>query len=192
MMKSIADFFASVEDIPKTSMDKIVSLSTLKSYKKKEFIAKIGEVPSNFYILRSGVVRSYYVDEKGKEYIRHVFIPPSTTGSLGSLIMENPSLLSYDCLTDCEVYEVNFKKFKKLVRKDIHIANLYAKILENIFLAFEDKIYDLTVLDGTQRYLKLKNQIPEIGNLIPQYHIASYLNISPVQLSRIRKELFSK
>lgn len=65
-------------------------------------------------------------------------------------------------------------------------------MLESIFLLLESRIYDLSVLDATERYLKLKNEISNIEEFIPQYHIASYLNISPVQLSRIRKEIYSK
>ena len=53
------------------------------------------------------------------------------------------------------------------------------------------KRYDLDVLskDARTRYLELRNLIPQIDNLIPQYQIASFLNITPVQLSRIRSEI---
>ena len=44
-------------------------------------------------------------------------------------------------------------------------------------------------MDATQRYLKLCKKIPDIESLIPQYQIASYLGITPVQLSRIRKKM---
>jgi hypothetical protein len=44
-------------------------------------------------------------------------------------------------------------------------------------------------LNATESYIKLRKQIPDIDSLIPQYQIASYLSISPVQLSRIRKKL---
>ncbi len=54
------------------------------------------------------------------------------------------------------------------------------------------RISELSSLNATERYVKLKKEIPDIDNLIQQYHIASYLNITPVQLSRIRKELYSK
>ena len=54
----------------------------------------------------------------------------------------------------------------------------------------EKRIFDLSSLDAKQRYLKLRKFIPEIDALIPQYHIASYLNITPVQLSRIRKDIY--
>lgn len=75
---------------------------------------------------------------------------------------------------------------------DNDIAVIYANVLESIFLLLEDKSYDLSALNATELYLKLKKQIPDIENLIPQYHIASYLNVSAVQLIRIRKEIYSK
>jgi hypothetical protein len=56
----------------------------------------------------------------------------------------------------------------------------------------ENRIHDLTSLDATELYLKLKSESPEIEKLIPLYHIASYLNVTPVQLSRIRRDLYKK
>lgn len=191
-MKFLADFISSIEDIPKESLDKFMALIRHKKLKKGDSIAKTGQIPNDIYILSEGIIRSFYTDESGKEYIRHLFTPYRATGALGALILKKPSKLSYDCLSDCEVYAINFKDFKALTLKDKKIANLYATVLEIVFLTLESKIYDLSVLDATERYLKLKRHIPNIENLIPQYHIASYLNITPVQLSRIRKKLYSK
>ena len=178
--------------ISKKSTDKLLSLIRYTELKKGETIAKVGEIPKDIYLLKEGVVRSFYTDEKGKDYIRHIFTSYRTTGALGALILDKPSRLSYDCLSDCELYAINFKDFKNLTKKDKELSCLYSSVLEIIFLILESKIHDLSVLNATERYLKLKKQIPDIENLIPQYHIASYLNITPVQLSRIRKEIYSK
>ena len=191
-MKFLTDFISSIGHIPQKSVGKLLSLIRFKELKKGDSIGSEGEISKDIYILKSGVIRSFYTDEKGKDYIRHIFTPLRATGALGAMILNKPSRLSYDCLSDCEVYSINFNDFKKLTYKDKNLANLYASILEIIFLTLESKIYDLSVLNATERYLKLKKQIPEIENLIPQYHIASYLNITPVQLSRIRKEIYSK
>ena len=191
-MKLLFYFFNEINPIPKKSSDKLFSLVRVKKLKKGDRVVNLGEIPNEFYILKSGVIRSFYTDEKGKEYIRHLFTPFRATGALGALILDKPSRLSYDCLLDCEVYVINFKEFKSLIDKDQSICRLYASALEVIFLTLESKIYDLSVLNATERYLKLKKQNPDIENLIPQYHIASYLNITPVQLSRIRKEIYSK
>lgn len=191
-MKFLSAFINNFHVLPKESYQKLLKISKVKNVLKKGIITKIGEIPNDFYILKSGVVRSYYRDENGKEYIRSLFTPCSLTGSFGALAINKPSKLTYECLTDCQLFAINFKELKKLIPTDIDITILYANALESIFLLFESRIYDLSVLDATERYLKLKQQIPGIDNMIPQYHIASYLNISAVQLSRIRKNIYSK
>ncbi|WP_026777201.1 Crp/Fnr family transcriptional regulator [Polaribacter sp. Hel_I_88] len=191
-MEFLKNFTESFGEIPKTSVQQLVDLAKEVSLKKGEIISKIGQISNSFYIIKTGVVRSYYQDEKGKQYIRTIFTDNRATGCLSSLITEETCKLNYQCLTDCLLYEINFKEFKKQVKKDHHIAILYNRMLESIFLIMESRIHDLSVLDATERYLKLKKEISNIEELITQYHIASYLNISPVQLSRIRKEIYSK
>lgn len=191
-MKILENFINNYKDFPKKSQEALINLATEESYKKNDMLLETGEVAKHFYIIKSGVTRSFYADEKGKQYIRTLFRVNETTSSLGSLLSNKPSKLSYDCLTDCVVYKFDYKEIVKLTKTDLFISNLYITILENIFIMLESKIYDLAVLNATERYLKLKKQIPDIENIIPQYHIASYLNITPVQLSRIRKELYSK
>ncbi|TXD52044.1 MULTISPECIES: Crp/Fnr family transcriptional regulator [unclassified Polaribacter] len=191
-MKNLNKFINNFHVLPADSYKNFYKLTELKKFSNKEILAKYGETPKDLFILKSGIVRSYYTDEKGKEYIRSLFTPFSATGALGALILDKTSDLSYDCLTDCELYAINFKDLKLLALKDKDIAYMYASALESVFLLLESRIYDLTVLNATMRYDQLKKVIPDIENLIPQYHIASFLNISPVQLSRIRKELYSK
>jgi hypothetical protein len=69
---------------------------------------------------------------------------------------------------------------------------LYTKVLEDAYIKKEKRIFELSMLDATDRYLKIKKDLPNIEKQIPQYQIASFLNITPVQLSRIRKDLLMK
>ena len=191
-MKIIASFINNFHELPEQSLKNFLALTELKRFSKKEIITKKGKKPSNLYILKSGVVRSYYSDDRNKEYISSLFTPCSSTGAYGALVSNKPSELSYDCLTDCELFAINFKELKKLISQDLDVSIMYANALEHTFLLLESRIYNLTVLDATKRYINLKKEIPGIENMVPQYHIASYLNVSPVQLSRIRKEIYSK
>ncbi|AUC85002.1 hypothetical protein CW731_06735 [Polaribacter sp. ALD11] len=190
-MDILKKFISTQIDIDEESENKFISLATLKNFKKNDFLSKVGEIATNFYIIRSGMVRSYYIDESGKTHIRNLFSRMKTTGDIGALITGNRTKLHYDCLTDCEIYVINFEKFKDIAKNNHGFSKFYNTMLTKIVLLFESKVYDLSVLNATERYLKLKKEIPEIENLIPQYHIASYLNITPVQLSRIRKEIYS-
>ncbi|MCG1035569.1 Crp/Fnr family transcriptional regulator [Polaribacter sargassicola] len=191
-MKILSYFINRLHKLPKESHQKFLALAELKKFPNKTILSKFNEVPSEFYIIKSGIIRSYYQDNNGKEYIRSLFTTYTAIGAIGSLITNEPSKLAYQCLTDCEVYIINFKKLKQLVLVDNNISIMYSNALENTLLIFEKKIYNLTLNDATERYLALKKEIPDIENLIPQYHIAAYLNISAVQLSRIRKKLYSQ
>lgn len=188
-------FKAFVDNVHKLSSEVFNLFKELvveKKFNRKDKIVSIGDKPTKFYILTTGIARAYTLDKKGKEHIRTLFTPITTFGCLTSLITKKPSLHVYDCLTDCEMYEIDYNKYIELSRKYHEAAIFLVKVHELIFLKVVKRINELSTLSGTERYIKLKKDIPNIDNLIQQYHIASYLNITPVQLSRIRKGLLSK
>lgn len=178
-----------VEELSNESIKQIEDLLVFKTFKKGEIIVNIGDVPKNFYLIKSGIIRAYVLDETGKEHIKNLFRAPHITGPLSSIIKGKKSRTVYECLTDCEVFMGNQLDFVELTKKNHELALLNNRILERIFLIVEDRVRSLTILNATQRYLKALRDFPDIENLIPQYHIAGYLNITNVQLSRIRKKI---
>lgn len=185
----IRHFLPTISD---QSLQLVLENTQEKSFRKGEIITHQGEVPEYFYIIKSGIARAYILDKNKKEHTKTLYFPPSTTGPLVALVSKTPSKTVYDCLTDCTLVEFNYKRFKKQVESNHELALLNLRAMENVYLRIDERVNDLTLLNGTERYLKLQKKIPNIDNLIQQYHIASYLNITPVQLSRIRKTLYSK
>ncbi|WP_435413806.1 Crp/Fnr family transcriptional regulator, partial [Psychroserpens mesophilus] len=148
-----------------------------------------GGMSNNLYFLTSGLMRSVRISERGKEYTKNLYSPISFVGPLSSILTKKPSLLTYEALTDCIVYEADYEDFFKLTQSHIEISNLYNRILEYLFIVYESKQLESISFNATERYQLLKSRIPDIDKQIAQHQIASYLNITPVQLSRIRKEL---
>ncbi|NNK83180.1 MAG: Crp/Fnr family transcriptional regulator [Flavobacteriaceae bacterium] len=182
-------FLNEIGTISENTFKQLSNLSEFKKYSSKIQLAEAGKIPSKVFMLVSGVLRAYISLETGKQHNKRLYSAPSFAGALTSMIKNEPSIIALETLTDCEVIEIDYHGFKQLCENNIEINQLYAKVLELAFIAYEERNLDLMTLSATERYLKLKKQIPGIEDIIPQYQIASYLNITPVQLSRIRKSL---
>ena len=183
------DFLKSKFHVSKETFLILKNLATKRKLKAGEDIVKQGGKSNKIAFLTSGLMRAFCTLESGKQITKNIFSPISFVGAFSSIVKEEPSLLCYEALVDSVVFEINFNEFIKISKTNIDISNFYNRILEHIFIMYERKQLEIMSLNGTERYLSLKKQIPNIDNLIPQYQIASYLNISAVQLSRIRKEM---
>lgn len=183
------DFLKSNFNVSKETFVILKNLSTKKTLTSGDKTIAQGGMSNNLYFLSSGLMRSVRISERGKEYTKNLYSPISFVGPFSSILTKKPSLLTYEALTDCIVYEVDYEDFFKLTQTVIEISNLYNRVLEYLFLIYEQKQFESISLNATERYQLLKSRIPDIDKQIAQHQIASYLNITPVQLSRIRKEL---
>ena len=183
------DFFKTKLHVSKETFLILKNLASRRKLKTGESIVKQGGKSNKIAFLTSGLMRAYCTLESGKKITKNIFTPIGFVGAFSSIVKNEPSLFCYEALVDSKIYEVNFEEFLKISKSNIDISNLYNRILEYVFIVYETKQLESMTLNATERYIVLKKQIPSIDNLIPQYQIASYLNISPVQLSRIRKTL---
>lgn len=183
------DFLNSFVDISEEAYAKLLNISEYKKIRAETQIIKAEEVSSKVYLLVSGIIRSYLSSESGKEYNKNLYLASSFVASLTALIQKKPSLFAFETLTDCEVYEFDYYAFKTLCKQDLSINKLYSKVLEFLYMSYEKRLVQLISLGAKDRYLELQKEIPNVNGLIPQYHIASYLGITAVQLSRIRKKI---
>lgn len=179
-------FLNGISPISESLFFRLQLISSFKLFKKDDVVTNFGEVPTKAYLLLDGVMRAFIQDDVGKEYNKNIFTPSSFVASFTSIIRDKPSLLCYQALTNCKTFEIDFKSFLNICQQDIEASVLYSRILERIFITYEKRNLELLSLNATQRYHQLRSRIPHIDSLIPQYQIASYLNITPVQLSRIR------
>ena len=168
------------------------SIATYKKFSKGDIIIRSSQPTSKFYIIKSGLVAKSTTNEKGRQFIRNLYTKNKAFGALSSHINKNKkSEAIFICLTNCELFEADCYDFIKLKEEFEEFNNIYKRIIEETFLRSEEKIDEICLLTSAERFLKLKKEIPNICNILPQYQIAYYLNITPVQLSRIRKKIYS-
>ena len=183
------EFLNSIENISEETFAELVKIAEFKRIPAGTQIIKSEEVPSKIYMLVSGVIRCYLSTESGKEFNKSFYLSSSFVASLTALIKKEPSLFVFETISDCKIYEIDYSELMELCKDDLSLKSLHIKVLEMVYFNYEKRLVDLISLDAKDRYYELKKQIPNIDEIISQYHIASYLGITPVQLSRIRKKL---
>lgn len=156
---------------------------------KNDFFVREGEYAQRMGFLKKGVVRSFFTRPDGKEYSKQFFIGPSLIGAYTSLLNKKPNRIAQQALTDCEILVAPYGEIEKLYNKFHGLERLGRKIAEFYFIEKELKEIEMALLDADKRYLIMREKFPGIETIVPQYHIASYLGISPTQLSRIRGKL---
>ena len=191
-MNEIKKLLTSFTELSANSIEKLTPIFSEVSYKKDSNIGDENQKDSKIFFVKEGICSSYLTNTKGKHFIRTLFIKNDFIVTLAAFINKTASNVEYKCLTDCTFYTANYDQFLKIVNENHDISKLYIQLLENSYSKLLKRVTNLTTVNATERYLKLKKRIPNIENLIPQYQIAYYLSITPVQLSRIRKELYSK
>ena len=189
-MNNLRDILSHYHPVSEESTAKFSEILVRKKYiNKTELINK-----DKFYILIDGFIRSYTIHDNGSVKIGAFLSKSSIFTSIKPLsILSNCVIqeIKFDCLSNVILYEGSFSEFIKLTKKYHDLSLLYNKILEAGIKLVIEKAHVLIHLDGMGRYLYLKNQYPKIENFIKLNDIASYINVTPIQLSRIRKTLYS-
>ncbi|WP_435255129.1 Crp/Fnr family transcriptional regulator [Tenacibaculum sp. A30] len=189
MNDDVKNFLNSYIKLPDHLITTFESLVTYTELEPNEIFTKVGEHPSNFFIVKTGIMRSYLLNDNGMETTRAFFTSGDITGANSAMMQKIPSEVNYQALTKVTGYKGNFHELIKLTLKHHEFSLFYIKTLESAYVKAEDILLKISSLTATERYLALKERIPNIDDLITQRYIASFLNISPVQLSRIKKKL---
>lgn len=164
------------------------SLLKAKSVRKKSILHFEGSICKEVYFIRKGLLRIYFMDKEGNEKTFH-FAPENTfVTDYESLLKQIPAHYSIQALEDSELLimpETMISYGYEHLRYGEQLGRLLA---EEYFLIFSDKVRSIYTLTPIERYSLLKQMIPTIFQRVAQHYIASYLNISPVHLSRLKSQ----
>jgi CRP-like cAMP-binding protein len=164
----------------------------LKTFKKKEFLLKSGEVSKHFAFVLKGGFRTYSIDKTGEEHILQFSLEDWWVNDAYSALTQKPSALHIEALEDSEVYLIDNQELEQLY-SDIPKFERYFRILaQNRFIALQERINGELSASAEERYLDLLTRYPTLPQRVPQQYIASFLGIQPPSLSRIRKQLANR
>lgn len=167
-------------------MEILTSLFSEIKFKKNDYFAKEGEYSSKLAFITKGIIRAFFRNKSGNEYNKTFFTASSFIAAYSSITTKKENLINLQCLTDCTLLVADFEKITSLYNDYPKIERLARILAEYKFAIKEKREIELVTLEARERYEIFKSEHPNLENLVNQYHIASYLGITPTQLSRIR------
>jgi len=174
--------------LPKISEDNIINAIDEVEYPKGYRLLSANKVERNIYFIKKGIVRAY-IDSPDGESTFWFGKEGDTVVSMKSYVDNEPGYENIELLEDCKLYKLNVAAMNSLYAKDIHIANWGRKFAEQELLKTEGRLIARQFKTASERYSELISNNPELLQRIQLSHIASYLGITQVSLSRIRAKL---
>ncbi|MGY5351224.1 Crp/Fnr family transcriptional regulator [Wenyingzhuangia sp. IMCC45533] len=192
-MEVLINFIKNIHPLSNETFQKLLSISEIVSYRSGDHLCKIGEVNDKVFFILKGVTRTYMKESPNSlEINKSIACSGSLATSLKSSINNEPAKIACQALTDSVIVCTKQEELSNLREESVEFSQFMFKALEIEYTKLEESLIDLLSKDATQRYLILRQKIKDIDQLIPQYHIASHLGITPIQLSRIRKKLLKQ
>ncbi|MBS1778652.1 MAG: Crp/Fnr family transcriptional regulator [Bacteroidetes bacterium] len=161
---------------------------TFRQVPKKFKLTEEGKIARELYFINKGLVRLYYTKD-GEEITGFIFKEHLFASSYDSLLRQTPSIQTLETLEDCELLVITAKALEELYEAIPKMQVLGRKVAEQRFINGQMILSSFILDSPEERYKKFVAQHGDLLLRVPHHIIASYLGITPVSMSRIRKRM---
>lgn len=175
--------------LPPEQEEKLLALAKIATIPKGEYFIREGQIPRQFGFIGKGLFRYYYVDDCGNEFTKGFFAEGSFLSSYSAMIRNTPSYFNIEALENTEILIFDFLQWKSLSAEHPCWSAFLVAILEKAFIKKETREREFLLFDAEARYRSFLEEYPDLPNRVKQHMIASYLGITPVALSRVRRKM---
>lgn len=166
-------------------LDVLESVLVPMKFSKGEIILREGEVCRNIYYVERGLIRQFYF-KNGKQITEHLGVDHTIFTCIESLFHEEPTHLQVEALEASYIYALPKHRLEQVALHNVNIQILFRKILEES-LVISQVMADLVRFETAQeRYRKFCKLAPQIVLRAPLVYVASFLQMTPETLSRVR------
>jgi CRP-like cAMP-binding protein len=166
-------------------LDVLEGILVPKKYQKGEIILHEGEVCESIYWVAKGLVRQFYY-KNGKELTEYMATEDNIVMSIESLFTDKPSTQQMVALEPTILFALPKRELEHEAVRNVNIQMLYRKILEESLIISQVHADMLRFESAQERYSKLVKRSPQLVLRAPLVYIASYLQMTPETLSRVR------
>ncbi|MDN5396337.1 MAG: Crp/Fnr family transcriptional regulator [Chryseobacterium sp.] len=185
----VEDFFRSFNVFSENEISDFLQLFEVRKVHKNEFFVQEGDRCREIAFIVSGIFRSYYISDEGKDMTYCFRFPNQLMASYSSFISDSPSRENMQAITDAHLMVLKKDAIDQFIKMDLNWTRFLKMIAEQEYLELEERFFQLQRDSAAQRYAYLLGNQPDYVQKIPLQYLASYLGITQRHLSRIRKEV---
>ena len=186
--RELKNYFLNTVEISSGEWENFEKGLCIKHLNKGELLLKAGQTCSFVAFINSGRIRAYELTD-GVEVNRTFFSTGFFATEYKSFISQTPSEESLEAIEDSELVWIRYDLLQSMYTRFKSFERLGRLIAEMLYLKMRDKIKAVKTSTPEERYQSMIQDNPDYLEKIQHYHLASYLNIAPQSLSRIRKRL---
>lgn len=177
--------------LSETDTSIILDYFIIQKLNKKEYLLQKDEVSNYMNFIACGSLRSFYIDEEGKEHILQLGIEGWWINDINSYLNQTPSKHYVQAVEETVVMRIHRDDLKKVYTLAPVSKRFIRLKLQRTFMALQERT--LLSMDKTaeERYVEFRTKYRNLEQRFPQYMIASYLGVTPEFLSSVRKKLAS-
>lgn len=176
-------------DVPADQLAKASAIFQPTRVERGSVLLHAGDVPHTLMFVVSGMLRLFYLDDNGNEFTKSFCSANDLVTAYSALLLGTPSRLFIDALEDSALLVADYRDYLALSAQHPCWALVNQKRAELLFIKKEQRESALLLDDAQTRYRQFLSEYPGLDSRVKQHHIASYLGITPVSLSRIRARL---
>jgi CRP-like cAMP-binding protein len=188
-MEGLLTVISAIADLPPEQLRKFEAMLVEQHLVKGEHFVSAGSTPQKFAFVNTGLFRYFYANEKGKDFTKGFFPENTFISSYSAMITQTGSHYTIEALEDSHIFVIDFLQWQKLYNEHPGWSKILIAMLQKGFMKKERRERELLLDDAETRYKSFLKEYPLLQNRIKQHQIASYLGITPVALSRIRKAM---
>lgn len=170
-------------------LDGLQALFRPRTHDKGEVLLAQGARWDNVYAVESGTLRMHLIARDGRDFNKNFHETGALVLPLTAEMEHEPALFAISALVRCVVWQAPVSTFRARLDALGRWEPLRTALLERLVGDKLRREHDLLTLDGTERYLRLCRERPALAAHVPVAQLASFLGLTDVSLSRIRRRL---
>lgn len=187
-MKTLQHYFEQFPFLTTNDIQTIESIGEIKRYAPNELFINLGTTQRKLGILVEGLTRAYAINNKGEEISMKFRKEGEVVACHDSIFYNQASRQYIEFLEVSTIVVFDYNSIEELSNQNLRIKKLKDYFFEQFVVRLQERLETFLLYSAQERYQWLMDTEPMLIQRVQQKHLASFLGITPVSLSRLRNQ----